>query len=150
MFFINLNLPYLAVFSLIAGLYHLINHAIFKGLLFLCAGSVYKATGTRDIEKLGGLIKKMPQTAACFLLGAMAISALPPLNGFDVSPDDMRRLLAAMKDADDAALLAHCRVLTVTLWPTLEAAQVCKKRIDETACGGRCVRDHEIIDLESA
>lgn len=82
MFFISLNMPYLAVFSLIAGLYHLINHAIFKGLLFLCAGSVYKATGTRDIEKLGGLIKKMPQTAAFFLLGAMAISALPPLNGF--------------------------------------------------------------------
>jgi len=82
MFFISLNLPYLAVFSLIAGLYHLVNHAIFKGLLFLCAGSVYKATGTRDIEKLGGLIKKMPQTSAYFLLGAMAISALPPLNGF--------------------------------------------------------------------
>ncbi len=82
MFFISLHLPYLAVFSLIAGLYHLINHAIFKGLLFLCAGSVYKATGTRDIEKLGGLIKKMPQTAAYFLIGAMAISALPPLNGF--------------------------------------------------------------------
>ncbi len=82
MFFISLHLPYLAVFSLIAGLYHLINHAIFKGLLFLCAGSVYKATGTRNIEKLGGLIKTMPQTAAYFLLGAMAISALPPLNGF--------------------------------------------------------------------
>ena len=82
MFFISLNLPYLAVFSLIAGLYHLINHAIFKGLLFLCAGSVYKATGTRHIEKLGGLIKKMPQTAVYFLFGAMAISALPPLNGF--------------------------------------------------------------------
>lgn len=82
MFFISLNLPYLAVFSLIAGLYHLVNHAIFKGLLFLCAGSVYKATGTRDIEKLGGLIKIMPHTAVYFLLGAMAISALPPLNGF--------------------------------------------------------------------
>jgi hydrogenase-4 component B len=82
MFFASIKMPYLAVFSLIAGLYHLINHAIFKGLLFLCAGSVYKATGTRDIEKLGGLIKNMPQTSACFLLGAMAISALPPLNGF--------------------------------------------------------------------
>ncbi|MDD4908467.1 MAG: proton-conducting transporter membrane subunit [Candidatus Omnitrophica bacterium] len=82
MYFLSLDLPYLAVFSLIAGLYHLINHAIFKGLLFLCAGSVYKATGTRDIEKLGGLIKNMPYTAAYFLIGAMAISALPPLNGF--------------------------------------------------------------------
>ncbi len=82
MFFQSMNMPYLAVLSMIAGLYHLINHAIFKGLLFLCSGSVYKATGTRDIEKLGGLIKKMPQTAVYFLIGAMGISALPPLNGF--------------------------------------------------------------------
>jgi len=82
MFFQSMNMPYLAILSMIAGLYHLINHAIFKGLLFLCAGSVYKATGTRDIEKLGGLIKKMPQTAVYFLIGAMGISALPPLNGF--------------------------------------------------------------------
>lgn len=77
-----MGLPVLAVFALSAGLYHLINHAIFKSLLFLCAGSVYKATGTRNIEKLGGLIELMPWTAATFLIGAMAISALPPLNGF--------------------------------------------------------------------
>ncbi|MCX5669058.1 MAG: proton-conducting transporter membrane subunit [Candidatus Omnitrophica bacterium] len=82
MLLVNMKMPYLAAFALIAGLYHLVNHAIFKGLLFLCAGSVYKATGTRDIEKLGGLIKKMPQTAFYFLIGSMAISALPPLNGF--------------------------------------------------------------------
>ncbi|MDO8661842.1 MAG: proton-conducting transporter membrane subunit [Candidatus Omnitrophota bacterium] len=82
LFFQSVNMPYLAVFSLIAGLYHLVNHAIFKGLLFLCAGSVYKASGTRDIEKLGGLIKQMPLTAGFFLFGAMAISGLPPLNGF--------------------------------------------------------------------
>lgn len=82
MFFLSLNSPYLAVFSLAAGLYHLVNHAIFKGLLFLCAGSVYKACGSRNIEKLGGLIKAMPQTAAYFLVGAMAVSGLPPLNGF--------------------------------------------------------------------
>ncbi len=82
MLFSSLQMPYLAVFSLIAGLYHLINHAIFKGLLFLCAGSVYKTCGSRDMEKLGGLIRKMPQTALCFLFGAMAISGLPPLNGF--------------------------------------------------------------------
>ncbi|MDD2702876.1 MAG: proton-conducting transporter membrane subunit [Candidatus Omnitrophica bacterium] len=82
MVFLSVRLYSLAVFSLIAGLYHLVNHAIFKGLLFLCAGSVYKAAKTRDMEKLGGLIKKMPQTAACFLLGAMAVSAIPPLNGF--------------------------------------------------------------------
>lgn len=82
MIFLSAKMPYLAVFSMAAGLYHLINHAIFKGLLFLCAGSVYKATGTRDIEKLGGLIKTMPHTAAYFFIGALAASALPPLNGF--------------------------------------------------------------------
>jgi hydrogenase-4 component B len=82
MLFMVLKQPYLAVFSLVAGLFHLINHAIFKGLLFLSAGSVYKATGTRDMEKMGGLIKTMPWTAGFFLLGAMAISGLPPLNGF--------------------------------------------------------------------
>ena len=81
-FFLSVNIPYLAIFSLIAGLYHLINHAIFKGLLFLCAGSVYKATGTRDIEKMGGLIKKMPYTSVYFLIGVVSIAALPPLNGF--------------------------------------------------------------------
>lgn len=82
MVFSVLNLPALAVLSMTAGLYHLINHAIFKSLLFLCAGSIYKATGLRDMEQLGGLIKTMPWTAASFLIGAMAISALPPLNGF--------------------------------------------------------------------
>lgn len=80
--FLSLNLPVLAVLALAAGLYHLINHAAFKGLLFLAAGSVYKATGTRDMEKLGGLIKTMPRTAVYFLIGALAISAIPPLNGF--------------------------------------------------------------------
>ncbi|MBF0493876.1 MAG: hypothetical protein HQL28_01945 [Candidatus Omnitrophica bacterium] len=80
--FTRFQMPYFAVLALIACLYHLINHAIFKSLLFLCAGSVYTATSTKDIEKMGGLIKKMPYTSACFLIGAMAIAALPPLNGF--------------------------------------------------------------------
>ncbi len=82
MLFYSMNLRYPAVLALVAGLYHLINHAVFKGLLFLGAGSVYKATGTRNMEKMGGLIKSMPWTAAFFLLGAMAISGLPPFNGF--------------------------------------------------------------------
>ena len=82
MVFIKLNMPILALFAMAAGLYHLINHAIFKGLLFLGAGSVYKATGKRDMEKMGGLIKVMPWTAGAFLVGSMAISALPPFNGF--------------------------------------------------------------------
>lgn len=72
----------LAAIGFIGGLYHTINHAAFKGLLFLGAGSVLHATHTRNMEELGGLIKRMPWTAFFFLIGAAAISALPPLNGF--------------------------------------------------------------------
>ena len=71
-----------AVLGFMAGLYHLLNHAVFKGLLFLGAGSVLHATGTRNMEILGGLVRRMPVTSACFLIGALAISAIPPLNGF--------------------------------------------------------------------
>jgi len=77
-----LGRPQLAAIALIAGLYHTINHALFKCLLFLGAGSVLHATHTRNMEKMGGLIRRMPKTAICFLLGAIAISGLPPLNGF--------------------------------------------------------------------
>jgi hydrogenase-4 component B len=80
--FRSFALPALAALGIVAGLYHTINHACFKGLLFLGAGSVVHATGTRNMEEMGGLIKRMPRTAFCFLLGACAISALPPLNGF--------------------------------------------------------------------
>ena len=64
------------------GLYHAINHTLFKGLLFLTAGAVLYATGTTYLEKLGGLARKMPQTAALFLIGAFSISGIPPFNGF--------------------------------------------------------------------
>src|SRR2546422_714225 len=80
--FQSYGLPGLATLGFIAGLYHTLNHACFKGLLFLGAGSVLYATHTRNMEELGGLIPRMPRPAACFLVGAAAISALPPLNGF--------------------------------------------------------------------
>jgi len=80
--FRSLGQPNLAALALIAGLYHTFNHAMFKGLLFLGAGSVVQATHTRNMEKMGGLIRRMPVTALCFLVGAVAISGLPPLNGF--------------------------------------------------------------------
>ena len=76
------SLPGLAALAFTGALYHALNHAAFKSLLFLGAGAVLHATGTRDMDALGGLIKRMPRTAAMFLLGAAAISALPPLNGF--------------------------------------------------------------------
>lgn len=74
--------PLLATLGLLGGLYHLLNHAIFKGLLFLGAGAVIYRLHTKDMEKMGGLARLMPYTALAFLVGCMAISALPPLNGF--------------------------------------------------------------------
>lgn len=72
----------LAVMSLTGALFHSLNHALFKSLLFMTAGNVINATRSRNIEHMGGLVKRMPATAATFLIGAAAISALPPLNGF--------------------------------------------------------------------
>src|SRR2546428_969628 len=80
--FLHTGHPVLATLALIAGLYHTINHAVFKALLFLGAGAILHRAHTRNMEEMGGLIKRMPQTAFCFLIGAVAISALPPLNGF--------------------------------------------------------------------
>lgn len=80
--FVSLELKPIALVALTAALYHTINHAIFKSLLFLGAGSVVSATHTRNIEDYGGLIKVMPYTSLFFLVGALAISAMPPFNGF--------------------------------------------------------------------
>ena len=76
------GMPVAAALALTAGLFHVFNHSIFKSLLFFGAGAVLNATGERDMEHLGGLIHRMPQTAFVFLVGCVAISALPPLNGF--------------------------------------------------------------------
>lgn len=78
----SLNSPIMAQVGLAAALLHALNHAVFKSLLFMGAGAVDARAHTRDIEKLGGLIHKMPWTAASFVLGSAAICALPPLNGF--------------------------------------------------------------------
>ncbi len=78
----SIGRPGLAVLALAASLLHVLNHALFKGLLFLGAGGVVAACGTRQLEQMGGLARRMPWTALLFLLGAMAISGLPFLNGF--------------------------------------------------------------------
>jgi NADH:ubiquinone oxidoreductase subunit 5 (subunit L)/multisubunit Na+/H+ antiporter MnhA subunit len=82
MIFIGSGHPVAGALGLIAGLYHTLNHAVFKGLLFLGAGAILKSTGLRNLNEMGGLIRHLPHTALYFLIGALAISALPPLNGF--------------------------------------------------------------------
>src|SRR5437773_6434541 len=75
-------MPAAAAVAMTAALFHVLNHSIFKSLLFFGSGAILTATGQRDMEHLGGLIRGMPLTAFTFLAGCMAISALPPLNGF--------------------------------------------------------------------
>ena len=74
--------PYMAAFGFAGAILHILNHSVFKELLFFAAGSVYKKTHTRDVELLGGLIKNMPYTALFFIIGSVAICGLPPFNGF--------------------------------------------------------------------
>jgi hydrogenase-4 component B len=76
------GMMFAAALAFTAALLHVFNHSLFKSLLFFGAGAVLTATGERDMEHLGGLIHRMPQTAFVFLIGCVAISALPPLNGF--------------------------------------------------------------------
>lgn len=71
-----------ASIALIAALYHLVNHAVYKALLFVGTGAVEAGTGTRDLDRLGGIARRMPWTSGFFLVGVLSIAALPPFNGF--------------------------------------------------------------------
>jgi hydrogenase-4 component B len=82
MIFQSFGLSQLAALGVVAGLYHTVNHAVFKGLLFLGAGSLLYATHTRNMEEYGGLLRRMPWTGLFFLIGSVSIAALPPTNGF--------------------------------------------------------------------
>ncbi len=74
--------PVIAGIALVAALYHLTNHSVYKALLFMGTGAVEAGTGTRDLDRLGGIVRRMPWTSAFFLVGVLSIAALPPLNGF--------------------------------------------------------------------
>jgi formate hydrogenlyase subunit 3/multisubunit Na+/H+ antiporter MnhD subunit len=76
------NNKWMAILGFSGALLHTLNHSLFKSLLFYCAGNVYQASHTMNIERMGGMLKRMPQTALLFLLAAVAICGLPPLNGF--------------------------------------------------------------------
>jgi hydrogenase-4 component B len=79
---VSYHAPFLAALGFAGALLHVLNHAVFKGLLFLGAGSAIHGAGSGEIERLGGLLRRMPWTGAAFLTGALAIAGLPPLNGF--------------------------------------------------------------------
>ncbi len=107
----------LGALAMLAALFHLTNHSAFKGCLFLAAGSVQHATGTRDLDRLGGLLRRMPATALFFAIASMSISALPPFNGFASEWLLFQGLLhgfTAKNSATDMALLAGVGALALT------------------------------------
>jgi hydrogenase-4 component B len=108
-----------------AGLFHVLNHAVFKGLLFLGAGAVVTATGTRHIEELGGLLRRMPWTGLCFLVGAMAISGLPPLNGFASEWLTFQAFLFGFNGAAESPMLLLFPVAGALLALTTALAAAC-------------------------
>lgn len=82
MLFVSTGHLALGTLAFIAALYHALNHALFKGLLFLGAGAILHSTHERDLEQMGGLLRRMPWTGTLFLIGSLSIAALPPFNGF--------------------------------------------------------------------
>jgi hydrogenase-4 component B len=109
--------PALAGIAYIAALYHLTNHSLYKTLLYVGAGTVEQQAGTRDLNRLGGLIRKLPWTALGFLAGALAIAALPPFNGFVSEWLTLQTMLgsAALESAGIKVVFALCgAVLALT------------------------------------
>lgn len=100
------NNPSVAILGFMGGILHILNHSIFKELLFFVAGSVYNKTHTRNIELLGGLIKKMPYTSLLFIIGAIAICALPPFNGFISEFFIYAAMIMGMPTPTNAAFIA--------------------------------------------
>jgi NADH:ubiquinone oxidoreductase subunit 5 (subunit L)/multisubunit Na+/H+ antiporter MnhA subunit len=116
-----------ATVAMLAALLHTLNHAAFKGLLFLAAGSVAHATGTRNMNRLGGLIRRQGWTAAAFLIGAVAIAGLPPLNGFVSEWLLLQSLLPGLRSPDPlVASLSTLVVGMVALTGGLAAAAFVK------------------------
>ncbi len=126
--------PVLALLGFTAALLHVMNHALFKSLLFLGAGAVVRATGTRQLDRLGGLARAMPRTAWAFLLGSVAIVGLPPLNGF-VSEWTLIRGFLAAANVGDAPRFAGLGAAAVGLVGALTLA--CFVRLGTTVFLGQ-------------
>ena len=98
--------PSLALVALVAALLHVVFHAVFKGSLFLSASSIQQAAGTRDLDRLGGLLRRMPVTGSLFLVGGGAIAALPPLCGFVSEWLLLQALLHGLPSSDPSLAIA--------------------------------------------
>lgn len=106
MVFLSSGHPNFSAMAAIAALYHLLNHSVFKGLLFMGAGAVIVSTHTKNLEDLGGLIKKMPVSSVLILIGILSISALPPFSGFVSEWLTFQSLLQSFNVHENFAMIA--------------------------------------------
>jgi hydrogenase-4 component B len=128
--FRSFHLNVLAAIAAIVALYHMLNHAVYKGLLFLGSGSLYRSTGSTDMARLGGLVRLLPWTAIFFLIAALSIAAIPPFNGYISEwmlletllqsfalPDTLTKVIIAL----DGGILALTAGIAVTAFVRLYA-----------------------------
>lgn len=106
LYFQSASQPVLGALALTATLYHVFNHSVFKSLLFMCTGAMLKATGTRNVSTLGGLIHRMPWTSTAFLIGGMSLASLPPFAGFMSEWALLQSVLHLVFDSEGALIKA--------------------------------------------
>jgi hydrogenase-4 component B len=140
--------PILAGIALIAGFYHLMNHSLYKALLFLGAGAVDQQTGTRDLDSLGGLSRLMPYTAVAFLAGSLAISALPPFNGFTSEWLTLQTLLRTA-ELPSAAMRLVFALCGAGLALTAALAVTCFVKAFAMGFLGKSRSDHAVSAVEA-
>ncbi len=131
----------LGVLGLVAALYHTLNHALFKGLLFLGAGAILHSAHERDLEHMGGLLRRMPWTGLFFLVGCLSISALPPFNGFVSEWLTFQAALQAWQ-LDSGVLRSLVPVAAATLALTGALAAACFVKVYGVAFLGRARSRH--------
>jgi len=129
--------------GLAAGLFHAINHTLFKGLLFLVAGAVQHETGTLDLDKLGGLAKKMPKTTVLFLVGAASISGIPPFNGFASKWMIYQAIFNKAIATDNFFFIIVCVVALITSVLTLASFVKVAQSVFFGQMPKRCRKAHE-------
>ena len=129
--------------GLSAGLFHAVNHTLFKGLLFLCAGAVQHETGSLDLDSLGGLSKKMPRTTLLFLIGAASISGLPPFNGFASKWMIYQACFAKAAQSGNFFFIVVCVVALLTSVLTLASFVKVAQSVFYGQLPARCQNVHE-------
>jgi hydrogenase-4 component B len=139
--FLGEGRPLLGALSLIAALYHALNHAIFKSLLFLGAGAILHSAHERDLEQMGGLLRRMPWTGLLFLIGCISIAALPPFNGFVSEWLTFQAALQAWQ-FDSGVLRSVVPVVAAVLALTGALAAACFVKVYGVAFLGRARSRH--------